>query len=170
MARHLKKEIIRGIEMTSFRTGFEDIMPETRKYLRPFPRPGKSASITIGQPITHLLEPLVERWKAMSRSEKRSIGIGGEWGKGGGEGVGHVFAEHRKERNVPNAMEVVGKAMREPDRMERAHGGLAGGEEKKLRIEICDVLTEELQRLGLGVEEKEGKDRREWRNAVGMDG
>jgi hypothetical protein len=115
----------------------------------------------------------------MSMRERCLVGIGGEWKAGGdgdgsgsvsGSGVGHVVAEKRKEMDVPNAEEVVRNAdMRQPKRRERGEGGLAGGEEEKLRIKICDVLSDELKRLGRGVEEKEGKDGREWRNAVGMD-
>jgi monolysocardiolipin acyltransferase len=148
-------------------------MPETRKYLRFFPRPGKKASVTIGEPITHRILPLVDRWKALAGREGGRLGVGGEWDPQ--RSLSHIPTEKRKElgfsKVVPDAASVVDEAYREqPTRLERWRGRVAGGEEERMRIEICDVLTEEMRRLGVSVEEEEGKAGNAWRNAVKNDG
>ena len=42
---------------------FDTLMPETRGWPRPVPRKGGNVSITIGQPLTSTIQPLVEEWK-----------------------------------------------------------------------------------------------------------
>ncbi len=148
-------------------TGFDDIMPDTRKYLRFFPRPGKSASITVGDPITQRLVPHVKRWRGIvaGQSHDRSLGIGGDWGAEGW--TSHVLAEHRRERRPsPDPETVVRQARSQAERTRREKGDIAGGEEERIRIAMCDVMYDELSTLGRAVEAKEGKDRRPWRNAV----
>jgi monolysocardiolipin acyltransferase len=145
-------------------SGFEQVMPDTRKYLRFLPRPGKKISITIGDPITSKIEPLVNEWKRLAALEKRggkSLGVGGEW-SGATEKVLSGIRDAETRVSVAAALS--------PERRERGMGKIAEGREVLVRKHICGVLSHELAALGRGVEEREGKDKDEWRNAVRRQG
>jgi monolysocardiolipin acyltransferase len=47
---------------------FDTMMPETRGWPRPVPRKGGNVSITIGEPLTSRIKPLVEEWKARHKT------------------------------------------------------------------------------------------------------
>lgn len=121
------------------KTGFDQLMPETRTFPRFFPRFGARISITIGQPITSKIQPLVDRWRDIASQEGGTVGIGGDWD--------------------PEGNSVGGDKQREV----RSRGDLAGGKEEETRIKITDVLQEEVRLLGEEVERREGRfDRGEW--------
>ncbi|GHJ87512.1 hypothetical protein NliqN6_3914 [Naganishia liquefaciens] len=145
-------------------SGFDDVMPDTRKYLRFLPRPGKSVSITVGSPITSKILPLVEEWRRIAQT-RGSPGVGGKWSASARR---NSFDEDENAlTTIRDAQTRVQVASRNPERQARALG-LEG--EERVRIEICDLLYKELQGMGIEVEKAEGKDKRPWRTAVSIDG
>ncbi|AFR93323.2 monolysocardiolipin acyltransferase [Cryptococcus neoformans C23] len=119
-------------------SGFDQIMPETRGFPRFVPRPGANISITVGQPLTSQIQPLVKAWKDMASEEKGTLGIGGEWEqKVKGEGLAG-----QQQREVRNK------------------GQLIHGREKEVRIKIVEALQEGMRKLGQDVERREGRFKR----------
>ncbi len=102
-------------------------MPENRRFPRFIPRPGARISITIGQPLTSKIKPLVDDWRGIAEKEPGSAGIGGEWTAGEGQ------------------------------RQERSRGDLADGKEIEVRKKICEMLQEGVRDLGERVERDEGR-------------
>jgi hypothetical protein len=148
------------------RTGFDDVMPDTRKYLRFLPRPGKSVSITVGQPITSKILPLVEGWRQVAQTSGNP-GVGGKWSPSARR---NSFDEGEYAlATIKDAQAKVDLAALNPERQARTRGHL-GSEEERVRIKICDLLYNEVQQMGIKVEEQEGKDKRPWRTAVSIDG
>lgn len=150
-----------------FAVGFDEIMPETRKYLRFFPRPFKRPTIHVGPPITHLLSPLVDKWRSLASTSTYStpgigIGIGGKWGSVQTQSLTkeNLGSESDAERKVEIA------ERNQPERMTRS---LLNGEEKAYRMKITEILRDQVQRLGEKVEEEQGKQGNTWRNAVVVD-
>ena len=133
-------------------------MPDTRKYLRFLPRPGKRISITIGNPITDKIAPLVDEWRRVADSTPGRLGLGGSWS--GKESIESVLG------SIQDAQTKVDLAAINPERKERSRGTIGGGKEESVRKEICQVLTDELASMGRRIEEREGKDKKPWRNAV----
>jgi len=133
-------------------------MPDTRKYLRFLPRPGKRISITIGNPITDKIAPLVDEWRRVADSTPGRLGLGGSWS--GKESIESVLG------SIQDAQTKVDLAAINPERKERSRGTIGGGKEESVRKEICQVLTDELASMGRRIEEREGKDKKAWRNAV----
>jgi len=120
-------------------SGFDTIMPETRRWPRPIPRFGGNISITIGSPLTSVIQPMVNEWRGIAAGEKGTVGVGGEWDREG--------------TSPP------GEAQREV----RDRGDLAGGKERDVRVRIAEVLQEAVRKLGVEVETEEGGfDRGEW--------
>jgi hypothetical protein len=147
--------------------GFDDVMPDTRKYLRFLPRPGKSVSITIGQPITSKILPLVEGWKHLAKNSGNP-GVGGKWSQ---SARSNVFDDDAIALNsIKDAQTKVNVAAQNPERQARSTGLSSNGEERRIRISICDLLYKEIQDMGIKVEQQEGKDKRPWRTAVSIDG
>ena len=107
--------------------GFDQIMPEPRGFPRFLPRPGARLSITIGQPLTSKIKPLVDDWRDLAAKEPGSAGLGGEWTGG------------------------------EAQRVERSRGELADGRERDVRVKICEVLQDAVRQLGERVETDEGR-------------
>ncbi|KAH8084822.1 hypothetical protein HD553DRAFT_36714 [Filobasidium floriforme] len=143
-------------------SGFEDVMPDTRKYLRFLPRPGKRISITIGDPITDKISPLVDEWRRLARVGPGKLGVGGAWS--GNERIEASLGA------VKDAKTKVDLASSNPERRERASGQVADGREVSVRKQICQVLTDELTAMGMHIEAEEGKDKNPWRNAVRREG
>jgi hypothetical protein len=144
--------------------GFDDVMPDTRKYLRFLPRPGKSVSITVGAPITSKILPLVEEWRKVAQTTGNP-GVGGKWSPSARR---NSFDEGEDAlSSIQDARTRVDVAATNPERQARARS-LDG--EERVRIEICDLLYKELQEMGIAVEKAEGKDKRPWRTAVSIDG
>jgi monolysocardiolipin acyltransferase len=54
-------------------------MPEPRKFLKFLPRPGANVHITIGEPLTAAIEPLVSEWRRLAAEQPAAVGVGGEW-------------------------------------------------------------------------------------------
>lgn len=52
---------------------FDTMMPETRGWPRPVPRKGGNVSITIGEPLTSRIQPLVEEWKSRQSSTDKTV-------------------------------------------------------------------------------------------------
>lgn len=122
-------------------------MNEYRGFPRLVPRPGAKVSVTIGEPITSKIQPLVDRWRDLAAAEKGTLGIGGEW--------------QSDQTHMPPGREVEGEEARQ--RNVRGQGQLAGGQEEQVRKEIVAVLQEEVARLGERVEAKEGRfERGDW--------
>ncbi|EIW69692.1 hypothetical protein TREMEDRAFT_68819 [Tremella mesenterica DSM 1558] len=96
---------------------FDTVMPETRTWPRLFPRKGGKLSVTIGQPITHLIRPLVEEWQNVSRSSSGPLGIGGDWNREKGLMAGGREQEIRI-RITAILQEQVEKLGREVERLE----------------------------------------------------
>lgn len=142
-------------------------MPDTRKYLRFLPRPGKSVSITVGQPITSKILPLVESWRQIAQISGNP-GVGGKWSASARR---NTFDEGEYAlTTIKDAQAKVNLAAQNPERQARSMGQLGNGEEERVRIKICDLLYKEVQAMGIKVEEQEGKDKRPWRTAVSIDG
>lgn len=112
-------------------------MNETRKFPRFLPRPGARISVTFGKPLTSTIEPLVSSWKEMAASEPGEAGIGGEWGANSVMHFRDVEADEEK--------------------FVRGRGELYGEREKQMRIDIVAKLQEGVRKLGLEVEEQEGR-------------
>ncbi|KAJ9102349.1 hypothetical protein QFC21_002749 [Naganishia friedmannii] len=148
-------------------SGFDDVMPDTRKYLRFLPRPGKSVSITIGQPITSKILPLVEGWKQLAQNSGNP-GVGGKWSQRARSNVQDDDALAL--RSIKDAQTKVNVAAQNPERRARSTGLSSNGEEQRIRISICDLLYKVIQDMGIKVEQQEGKDKRPWRTAVSIDG
>lgn len=130
-------------------------MNEYRGFPRLFPRPGGRVSVTIGDPITDKIRPLVDRWRDLASREVGTLGIGGEWTS--------------SESDPPNggSRSSLDPTVREAEdsrqRIIRGSGGLAGGEEESVRKDIVALLQEEVAKLGQRVEAKEGRFQRgEW--------
>jgi len=102
-------------------------MPEDRKFPRFVPRRGDRLSVTIGQPITSSIKPLVDDWRDIAAREPGTAGMGGEW------------------------------TAREGQRLERSRGDLADGQEREVRVKICDLLQDKVRELGEKVEREEGR-------------
>ena len=102
-------------------------MPEDRKFPRFLPRPGARISITIGEPLTSRIQPLIDDWRNIAEKEVGPVGIGGEWTGGYNEKV------------------------------VRSKGDLAGGKERNVRITICNLLQDGVRELGDKVEMAEGR-------------
>jgi monolysocardiolipin acyltransferase len=137
-------------------------MPDTRKYLRFLPRPGKRISITIGDPITDKISPLVDEWRRLAKVGPGKLGVGGAWS--GNERIEASLGA------VKDAKTKVDLASSNPERRERASGQVAEGREVSVRKQICQVLTDELTAMGMRIEAREGKDKNPWRNAVRREG
>lgn len=158
-------------------TGFEDVMPDDRKYLRFLPRAGKSVSLTVGNPITSKIVPLVEEWRRLVDLAAAAAGGGGDpealTGGRGGSWSAHDPESAHIESMLPHVHDAetrLSLANAHPERRARMTGHLVEKkQEESIRKRICEVLTDELQALGIAVEEKEGKDGRQWRNAVQVD-
>jgi len=133
-------------------------MPDTRKYLRFLPRPGKRISITIGDPITHKVSPLVDEWRRLAGIGPGKLGVGGSWG-----GTERIEASLGA---VKDAKTKVDLASVNPERQERASGKVAEGKEESVRKRLSQLLMDELTEMGVRIEAKEGKDKAAWRNAV----
>ncbi|WVR05231.1 hypothetical protein IAU60_002243 [Kwoniella sp. DSM 27419] len=118
-------------------SGFDQIMDERRGWPRPVPRPGAKISITVGQPLTSQIEPLVQSWREMAEKERGTVGLGGEW----------------KSEPSEMALDVEG----ELQRTVRSRGQLSDGKEEQVRINIVDLLQQGVQKLGQEVERKEGR-------------
>lgn len=117
-------------------------MNEYRTYPRSIPRPGGRLSMTIGEPITAKIQPLVDRWRDIQASEKGTLGLGGEWKAESGEANPQ---EDKRQRTV------------------RGQGRLADGREEEIRKQIVAILQEEVRKLGERVEAREGRfERGEW--------
>ncbi|OCF35450.1 monolysocardiolipin acyltransferase [Kwoniella heveanensis BCC8398] len=118
-------------------SGFDQIMDERRGWPRPIPRPGAKISITVGQPLTSQIEPLVKSWREMAEKQVGTVGVGGDWNQ-----------ESKDDHPGP-----VGDEQREV----RGRGDLAEGRERDVRVKICDLLQEGVRKLGEDVERKEGR-------------
>ncbi|WWD15915.1 hypothetical protein CI109_100339 [Kwoniella shandongensis] len=116
-------------------SGFDQVMPEPRNRPRFIPRPGAKLSITVGQPLTSAIEPLVSSWREMAEKESGTLGVGGDWEQGS-QGTG-----------------LVGDAQREV----RGKGELIDGREQQVRMKIVDVLQQGVAKLGEEVERREGR-------------
>lgn len=117
-------------------------MNEYRGFPRPIPRPGGKVSVTIGESISHKIQPLVDRWRAIAAAEKGDLGVGGEWKAADGEAR---VVEDLRQREV------------------RSRGLLAGSKEEAIRIEITAAIQEEVRKLGERVESEEGRfERGDW--------
>lgn len=124
--------------------GFDQIMPETRKWPRFVPRAGAKITITIGQPINHLLQPLIDEWRDIAASSSETLGVGGEWRSSSDEKGGDEI-QGANQRTV------------------REEGRLADGRERDIRMKLTAVMQEQVRKLGEQVEEEEGKfGRGEW--------
>jgi monolysocardiolipin acyltransferase len=98
--------------------------------------------MTVGEPITDKIQPLVDRWRDIQASEKGTLGVGGEWKPESGE---VDLEEDRRQRQI------------------RGQGRLADGREEEIRKQIVAILQEEVRKLGERVEEREGRfERGEW--------
>ena len=102
--------------------------------------------MTVGQPITEKIRPLVEEWQRTTRALGTTAGVGGEWEPANGPGeTASLASEGEKTREV------------------RGAGELAGGAEQQLRMRITALIQEEVAKLGREVEEREGRfERGEW--------
>lgn len=141
-------------------------MPDTRKYVRFLPRPGKSVSITVGAPITSKILPLVEGWRQVAQTAG-NLGVGGKWSPSARR---NSFDEGEYAlTSIKDARTKVDLAALNPERQARTRGQI-GSEEERVRIKICDLLYDEVQQMGIKVEELEGKHKRPWRTAVSIDG
>jgi monolysocardiolipin acyltransferase len=105
--------------------------------------------MTIGEPITHKIQPLVDRWRELAAEEKGTLGVGGDWHPdekdAGGLDLGGRVQEDSRQREV------------------RGSGQLAQGREEEVRKQIVAILQEEVRKLGERVERKEGRfERGEW--------
>jgi monolysocardiolipin acyltransferase len=100
--------------------------------------------MTVGEPITDKIQPLVDQWRDIVASEKGSLGVGGDWLPESGQSADGA-EEDRRQRQV------------------RGEGRLADGREQEIRQQIVSILQEEVRKLGERVEEKEGRFARgEW--------
>ena len=124
-------------------SGFDTIMPETRTFPRWLPRRGGKVTITFGRPITDRIKPLIDEWRRVAEAQRGTVGLGGEWEK---EGESPSGEEQKKVRDA---------------------GRLANGEERSLRVRICEVIQESVRKLGESVEREEGRfERGEWCQSV----
>ena len=116
-------------------------MPEDRRFPRIVPRPGARLSITIGQPVTSRIKPLVDDWRSAAGREPGTAGVGGEWTAGEGQ------------------------------RHERSRGILADGKEREIRLKICEMVQNSVRELGEKVEKNEGRfERKIWSQSTpGLD-
>jgi monolysocardiolipin acyltransferase len=113
------------------------MMNEDRGFPRLLPRPGARLSITVGQPLTSRIQPLVDQWRELASKETGIVGLGGDWEKG----------------------TMAGDDQREL----RGRGEVAGGREEDVRVGIVQVLQDALKELGEKVEDEEGRfARKEW--------
>lgn len=133
-------------------------MPDTRKYLRFLPRPGKRISITIGDPITNKISPLVDEWRRSAKVGPGRLGVGGAW-----SGTERIEASLSAVKDAKTKVDV---ASVNPERQERASGKFADGRDESVRKRLCQVLMDELTEMGVRIEAQEGKDKAPWRNAV----
>lgn len=118
------------------------MMPEPRNWPRPVPRFGGEVSITVGQPLTATIQPLVDEWRELAKAQRGKVGIGGDW---------------QEQQQSPSGSH---------QRAVRAAGDLADGREREMRIRICDALQAGVGALGEQVERDEGRfDRSEWTNS-----
>ncbi|WWC61124.1 uncharacterized protein I303_103703 [Kwoniella dejecticola CBS 10117] len=125
-------------------SGFDQLLDERRGWPKPVPRPGAKISITVGQPLTSRIEPLVKAWRELADREVGTVGVGGEWKQ----------EPHNEDRvNVVSNLGNVGEVQREI----RSRGDLSEGKERDVRIKITEMLQEGLAQLGKTVEEKEGR-------------
>jgi monolysocardiolipin acyltransferase len=101
--------------------------------------------MTIGEPISAKIQPLVDRWRETAAAEKGTLGIGGDWLAADQLSQGQRVEEDSRQRAI------------------RGKGQLAGGAEEEIRKEIVAVLQEEVRKLGDRVERREGRfERGEW--------
>jgi monolysocardiolipin acyltransferase len=122
--------------------GFDQIMNESRKFPRLVPRTGANISLTVGQPLTSRIQPLVDEWRALAAKEDGTLGLGGEWKPDSGEATSQEDAKQRQARGS---------------------GNLASGREQQVRVKITEILQEAVRSLGEEVEREEGKyDSDEW--------
>ncbi|WVW83088.1 hypothetical protein I302_105106 [Kwoniella bestiolae CBS 10118] len=122
-------------------SGFDQILDERRGWPKPIPRPGAKISITVGQPLTSQIEPLVKAWRALADKEIGTIGVGGDW-------------KQEAVRNTDtDTLGHVGDVQREM----RSRGELSEGKEKEMRIKITELLQQGVSDLGREVEAKEGR-------------
>lgn len=114
-------------------------MPETRKWPRFLPRAGANIKITIGQPMTPMLRPLIDEWRDISSASAGELGVGGEWA------ASDKSASEEEQRSL------------------RSEGRLADGRERDIRIKLTAIMQEEVRKMGEKIEEEEGKFARgEW--------
>ncbi|WRT67139.1 uncharacterized protein IL334_004105 [Kwoniella shivajii] len=118
-------------------SGFDQILDERRGWPKPIPRPGAKISITVGQPLTSQIEPLVKAWRDLAGKEVGPVGVGGDW----------------KQESQDDNPSMVGDAQREI----RGKGVLSEGKERDLRIKICDILQDGVGKLGAEIERVEGR-------------
>jgi hypothetical protein len=137
--------------------GFDEVMPDTRKYLRFLPRLGKQISITIGDPITDKISPLVDEWRRMVGVEPGKLGVGGAWREN--DRIEASLGD------IKDAKTKIDLASINPERQQRASGKVAEGREESVRKRLCQLLMDELAEMGTRVETREGKDKNAWRNA-----
>ncbi|ODO10724.1 hypothetical protein I350_01321 [Cryptococcus amylolentus CBS 6273] len=116
-------------------SGFDQIMNETRGSPRFIPRPGAKISITVGQPLTAEIQPLVDQWRQMAHQEAGTLGIGGQWS----QDADHTGPAGDQQREI------------------RGKGDLIDGKEEEVRIKIVEALQEGLRKLGQEVESAEGR-------------
>ena len=115
-------------------------MPETRGFPRLLPRRGAKVIVSFGQPITDRIRPLIDEWRRIASSQGGgTVGIAGDWEREGKSPNGHT------QRRVREA------------------GRLADGAERTLRIKICELLQDSVQKLGATIEREEGRfERGDW--------
>lgn len=141
-------------------SGFDQIMNEYRGSPKPVPRPGASISITVGQPITDRIKPLVDEWRRIVASEKGALGVGGEWGTPA-SGAALPGSERSPELKSGEVAQAETGAFQQ--QMTRSAGELADGRERSVRIRITEAIQEAVRQLGEQVEREEGRfERREW--------
>ncbi|WWD01391.1 hypothetical protein V866_008335 [Kwoniella sp. B9012] len=120
-------------------SGFDQILDERRGWPKPIPRPGAKISITVGQPLTSQIEPLVKAWRALADKEVGTVGVGGDW--------------KQEQIKDTDTLGHVGDVQKEI----RSKGALSDGREKEVRIKITELLQQGVSDLGREVEAKEGR-------------
>lgn len=159
-------------------SGFDDVMPDTRKYLRGIPRPGHKVSVTVGEPITSKIIPLMHEWRRLSRKEKSSRqdqdpdrageGIGGKWSENASEVDRRLQMETdaAAKLNIANSRQPSRKNRQDRSQSLSSADGSPTRDEVQIRIDMTNLLFSELETLGKRVEKEEGKVGNAWRNAV----
>ena len=126
-------------------------MPETRGWPRPLPRLGAKLSVTIGNPITDKIKPLVKAWRDIASKQRGAVGMGGEWG------TDPKSPSPVSSQASPSPKSGDGSIGGFGQRVIRSEGDLADGSERDIRIKICEILQKAVQELGEEVEKDEGR-------------